>query len=273
MKEELIRQVKKLHKKLGRRPTKHDDQRLYHKSRKIFGYWNKLMEAAGYEVKYKQYPKIPNELNEDLAYFLGVLITDGHLQWQNKNERHSAQYCVQLYTSYEEEKVMLLKLIKELFEYKAFIRSKKYGWNKRINHEFHINSKELVEYLNKRFKIPTGKKSSIIRIPEVISNNIEEVKSNFLRGVIDGDGSIKKNVGIELSSSSELFLEDIKLLLDSLSINSRKISKGKTCYIMSLGRIENLTRLYELCYKDQRYCYPRKLRSLETIIFKKKKEG
>ena len=126
MKEELIRQVKELHQKLRRRPTKRDNNSLYEKSRVYFGYWNKLMEAAGYKVKYNQYPEIPNELTEDLAYFVGILITDGHLQWQRKTEKSSARYCMQLYNSYEEEKVMLIRLIKGLFKYNAFIRSKKY---------------------------------------------------------------------------------------------------------------------------------------------------
>ena len=58
----LILGVRNLEKELGRRPTKHDNSALYQRSVKYFGSWNKMMEAAGYKVKYYQYPKIPDKL-------------------------------------------------------------------------------------------------------------------------------------------------------------------------------------------------------------------
>ena len=131
--EELIQKIKELHKELGRRPKKRDNNSLSRYSRLIFGSWNKLMEAAGYTVKFYQKPKIPKKLTPHLAYFLGILITDGHLQY-NCPPKKAPSYMIQLYTSYEEERELLLKLIEELFGYKSSVRHKLYGFNIRKNY-------------------------------------------------------------------------------------------------------------------------------------------
>ena len=159
------------------------------------------MKAAGYEVRY--YQKIESvKLNEDFAYFLGLLITDGHLQIDNEKKR----YNTMLYTSYSEERVMIKKLIKELFGYKSPHRSRLYGFAKRINYEIRISSKYLSMALNKQFGVPYGEKSFFIEVPKIIAKGNRLYKMAFLRGVIDGDGSIGKN-SIKISSGSINFLQ------------------------------------------------------------------
>jgi len=79
-KTELIQQVISLSHKLNRKPMKRDDVTLNYYARKIFGSWNNLMKAAGYKVKF--YQKIDSvKFNEDFAYFLGLLVTDGHIYY------------------------------------------------------------------------------------------------------------------------------------------------------------------------------------------------
>ena len=82
-KKELIEKVFDLEVRLGRRPTKRDDNFLYLASRKVFGSWNNLMNAAGYETKF--YQEINNfSFNNNFAYFLGLIVTDGHMKVHSK---------------------------------------------------------------------------------------------------------------------------------------------------------------------------------------------
>ena len=159
----VISKIKKLHIKLKRRPVKRDYPNLYRQSRIYFETWNKAMKAAGYKIKHPQNITIP-KISNDLFYFIGLLITDGHLQY-SINQRN---YKVAISTSYEEEKYMILKLIKILFGYKAGMRKRKYGWNVRPNYEIFISSKKLVEFFNQKFNIPTGSKSKIVRVPKIL---------------------------------------------------------------------------------------------------------
>ena len=261
-KSKLIFEIKNLEKELDRRPTKHDNSSLYNKSRKYFGSWNKMMESAGYKVIYYQYPKIPRKLTPELSYFLGLIMTDGHLQCHNK------RYGIYLFTSYNEEKNMIMDLIKNLFSYNAGTYNRKYGFNKRINTMLIINSRDLINCLNKDFNIPIGNKSLNARVPEVILNSNSENKINFLRGVVDGDGHITQS-SVHISSGSYLFLIDMKKLFSSINIEcNAKIEERRTCYVLHLNKTES-KKLYYLCYDKAKYFYPRKKdKLLRTNIFK-----
>ncbi len=266
-KEELISQVKDLEKQLGRRPTKHDNSAIYQKSVKYFGSWNKMMENAGYEVRYYHYPKIPKILTSELAYFLGLIITDGHLQAKKV-------YGVYIYTSYNEESEIIKKLIFNLFSYNAGLYKRKlHGFNKRHNIQISISSKDLVINLHKRFDMPIGNKSLIARVPKLIFNSNKKNISSFIRGVIDGDGDIIHSI-IRISSGSYLFLKYIIKILSILGIKYKsKIQKEKTCYRLSLNKTDS-RKIYNLCYKKAKYFYPRKKEKfLETNMFKNIKRG
>lgn len=77
-KNKLVGCVIELENRLKRRPQKRDDSSLYYHSRRIFGSWNKLMQTAGFKIKV--YQKIDSvKLDKDFAYFLGLVVTDGHI--------------------------------------------------------------------------------------------------------------------------------------------------------------------------------------------------
>ncbi|MBI2667855.1 hypothetical protein HYX17_03760 [Candidatus Woesearchaeota archaeon] len=217
-KNKLILDIKNFHKELGRRPTKHDSSILYNHSKKYFGSWNNMMKSAGYDVRYNQYPIIPLELTSELSYFIGLLITDGHIRY----DKLLKNYKIAIYTSYPEEKEMILKLIKYLFNYNSTFSSRINGFNKKPNYEIRINSRELATFLIKNFDMPSGNKSSIVIVPSIIEKSNIELKKAFLRGVIDGDGSILVN-NVKIASGSIKFLEGIKRILSELDINCGKI--------------------------------------------------
>jgi len=260
----VIQEIKLLEQSLGRRPVKRDNNSLYNASREFFGTWNSAMKYAGFKVKTNQVPIMPEKLDDNLAYFLGLLITDGHIVISKKYKK----YNILLFTSYEEEKEMILTLIRKLFNYNSYVRNRRLGWNKRINHEIHISAKDLVYLFNLKYEIRSGNKSLTIRVPDLIFNSSNEIIANFLRGVIDGDGSIKRDC-ITISSGSEKFLIDLKVLLDKLNLKSGVISKDRTCYALNIGRVAgNLLKAYKIFYAKAEFYYPRKKLSLKSNVFK-----
>jgi intein/homing endonuclease len=109
-----------------------------------------------------------------------------------------------------------------------------------------IYSSAFSNYLNLRYGVPFGKKSSIISIPKQIFELSNEEKFAFLSGCLEGDGSFTTSLResrrgkyripiISLTSNSKKFLKDINILLSSLEIKSRihsdkvLISRAEDC--------------------------------------------
>jgi intein/homing endonuclease len=213
------------------------------------------MKYAGYKVKENQKISLKNTNKEEFYYFLGLLITDGHLEVNKKG----GSYKAKLYTSYEEEKDIIIQLIKELFDYKASIRERTMGFEKRINYEIYISSKELTDFLMNKVKFPAGAKSLTAYIPEIIIKARDSEIASFIRGVIDGDGTINKGYTVKIPSGSKKFIEDMKLLLDRLKISSgRVIRERENLYVLWACGRENTIRLREILYEDAEFYYKRK---------------
>lgn len=261
--EKVIQKLKELDKKLGRMPRKRDYSNLYTLSRKYFGTWNNMMKSAGYSIKVTQKPIIPKK-SPSFYYFLGILITDGHLVLNKINKNYQAK----LYTSFNDEKEILIQLIKSLFNYNPSIRPRKTGFSKNLNYEIYISSKGLCYFLKEELGIPSGEKSYSIRVPEFIFSSSNLEKSSFLRGVIDGDGSILKGNVIKISSGSADFLRGIKNILSDLGIKSGKIcSEKNNIYNLWVCGKENVSKLGKLIYRDQsNFYYPRKKQSWQQYI-------
>lgn len=265
-KKKILDEIKRIHKKLGRRPVKRDNYSLYFKSRKHFGSWNNAMESAGYEIKFRQYIEIP-EITDEFCYFVGLVISDGHLQILKNKKTKNCKYTIYLTTSYSEELELIVKLIKKIFNYNPYFRAKKkYGWNKLTSYEIQINSKKLLKYINQKFDIPIGAKSKSVKLPSFFYNSEIENTAAFLRGIIDGDGCINKQ-RIEISSGSNNFRRElVKLFKNKLNITSKIYSKGigkiKTVCII---RKEDIKKLYCLIYPSEFY-YPRKKLSWDKLL-------
>ncbi|MBD3262760.1 hypothetical protein GF374_00065 [Candidatus Woesearchaeota archaeon] len=239
-------EIKKLHKKLDRRPVKRDSSLLCTLSRQFYGTWNNAMRAAGYSVKDFQNPEVPS-VSPELAYFIGLVITDGHLVY---NEQRRT-YDIRVYTSYPAERDLLVKLIKTLFAYNVKPRKRKlYGFNKVPNYELIISSKKLVLFLHKEFGVPLGAKSKNIQVPAKLAKN-KSLFFNFFRGIIDGDGSINRTITI--FSSSNVFLDQLKNILEGKF--TCKIRKRPTAYVLAIERQKDMYKLYKKLYASEPYFY------------------
>jgi len=162
-----------------------------------------------------------------------------------------------------EELNLILGLIHKIFSYNAFVREKKYGFNKRINYEVHINSKDLVYYLKDVIKISTGDKSKIVRVPELMFRTSRKNKLNFIRGVIDGDGTIPIKRTTSICSGSKKFLTGFKKILLTVGLKTSDVKWHGTAYILYLFKSDDMV-LYPLVYKSAFYFYPRKREILQN---------
>ncbi|HLD98523.1 MAG TPA: LAGLIDADG family homing endonuclease [Candidatus Nanoarchaeia archaeon] len=256
-KQEIINEFKRIEKNLGRKPVKRDNANLYFLSRKHFGSWNNLIEKSGYKVRRFQNPQIPDVLSNEVYYLLGLLCTDGHIQFR-KNE---CKYRLILFTSYNEEKEMIIKLIKNIFDYNASVREKLYGFSNRPNYEVYISSKKVCEFFN-NLGVPYGNKSTSLRVPKVLFHLNKDKTFNFLRGVFDGDGSIifsSINQTFKISSGSQKFIEDMHKLMSKLNINSSRITHERdNIWELKLNKEKEIKKLYNLLYLDSKFYYPRK---------------
>jgi len=122
-------------------------------------------------------------LCENLSYFLGLFIGDG---FTNKYCRY---YLTQFVGHFPKEvlyyKEIISKISKELFDIIPQIKKIKDVNAIRVN----LYSKDLFLLITKRFKIPKGRKSLIVSIPERILKSEEKIILSFIAGIYDAEGS------------------------------------------------------------------------------------
>ncbi len=144
---------------------------------------------------------LPTILSKDLAYFLGVVIGDGHLNYYN----------IELVDFSQEHTIMLQKLAMKLFGIEGAISGEKKVWL------LHLNNKWLVRLANFLTDQPiTGKKYHALREPLIFTSD-ENLRWEFWNGVLDADGSYKSQ--INFCSSSKKFIEAFGSFLDSYNFD------------------------------------------------------
>lgn len=143
---------------------------------------------------------MPTTLSADLAYFLGVVIGDGHLNLHN----------IVLVDFSENQMKYLQTLAQKLFSIVGPVTGEKKVWL------LHLNNKWLVRLANFLTDQPiTGKKYHALREPLIFQND-EHLRWQFWSGVLDADGSYI-NI-INLCSSSEHFILAFAKVLDEYKV-------------------------------------------------------
>ncbi len=146
--------------------------------------WKKVEDLKINDViiDFRNYPFVgesnkTNEITEDFAELLGLIIADGNLSKE--------KYRITFYSKSEE----LLQRFKSLTK-SVFGRDVKEYLDKRNNvNRLYFNDKDIHQKLVK-FGIPNIKKSkSICVIPEIL-NSSKQVINAFLSGIINGDGAV-----------------------------------------------------------------------------------
>ena len=173
---------------------------------------NIIVEKQG-SIKFKteKRPYIPRyiDLNEDIAYALGMYCADGHV---TKNKGRVISHT--LVYSFGHKELKKLKRVKEIIEttFKIKMRIVK----RRTTYTLECGKASVALF----FKLLAGGKSESKKVPNVILNsNDKKILKAFIRGVLDGDGYVAKE-NVEFVTISKKLAYGIVFLLLKLGILS-----------------------------------------------------
>mgnify|MGYP001571675984 CR=1 FL=1 len=185
-------------------------------------------------------------LNEEFSYIIGVLCGDGCVSYNPQLRR----YQIILAATDKEFVDKFRDILKSYFKINLtneFIKTKNKNW--RDQYRARLCSREACEFI---IKIGNFGKDRW-RIPEVVKNSNNKIKSAFIMGFFDSEGEIDKNIGrVGATSMNLMGLKEVKELLSSLDINStiikRKDLKPNTSqkYVLRIHDKNSIKRFYEL---------------------------
>ena len=158
------------------------------------------------------------QLNQDVAYLTGFVIGDGNVSSKSGN------YLVRAV----EENEIFINSFAELFE-KVFNRKPKVYFD-RYNNSYvaWIHSKQIWEHFVNDLEVPSGDKSTTVKVPNWIKICDESIKAAFLRGLFDAEGSVipiknksKNNVQISFKVNNQVLGSEVFEILKELGIDAR----------------------------------------------------
>lgn len=149
-------------------------------------------------------------LNERKAYLLGLMLSDGHLNYNRG--------CFQ-YACKKDDKELIEFIKKELNSSHPI---KEYQIKKRWYVRYNITNKKLITSLIDHYNLPKSNKSlNNLTIPTNIN---KKYTSHFLRGMFDGDGSIWKSDNYCFSYTGGYnMMKEIKTILLGVGIKTSPI--------------------------------------------------
>ncbi len=172
-------------------------------------------------MKMKNFQKI--NLDKNLAYLIGFIIGDGNLSNQHSH------YLITAVDGSEE----FMKIYAKIFQ-KTFGKKPKIFFDKH-NNTFvaYIHSKYIWEIFVNDLKIPAGTKSGTVRVPTYLINATDNIKSAFLSGIFDAEGSVVNMIDkahpngysrIQFKVNNQKLGKDIAEMLNSLDIPCKPLN-------------------------------------------------
>lgn len=191
---------------------------------------------------------------ENKAYFLGLIYTDGNVR------KHNGGYYLNLELK-RSDRYILEKLASELkCSNQIYDRERITNFGPSKMSSFTIcNSKQIFDDLA-RFNIVPNKSHTTESFSNIIELIPKDLIKHFLRGLIDGDGTISKrfttyNNCICVNQNERKFCEDFdKLLKYSMNDYSLKenytYNKNNSVHGVRYRRINDVKKILEFLYKN-----------------------
>jgi len=160
----------------------------------------------------------PQYLNENIAYLLGILISDGSVS----NDYGRKKLPRLNFGTGNEKKIAekIVSIFKKKFNYTPTIEVNYYQYKTKSGKVFHnkqyrirINRKNINEFFVSNFELK-GLKAPTKRIPLKIFQSSPGVIFSFISGLIDGDGyiNVRKHC-IQYSSTSKYLIDGLLIIL------------------------------------------------------------
>lgn len=158
-------------------------------------------------------------LNADTAYLAGVIVGDGHLSasYKSHNSRFK-DYRLNIDISDREYLHKIFDIIKTIVPTRTSLTIPTQRGNRIPRLNMALRNKELFLFFTETLGIPAGKKSSIIRVPEIILNYDTELQKHFLAGYFDTDGGFRGRT-LGFTTASYNMQTDVSKLLNELHIS------------------------------------------------------
>lgn len=215
--------------------------------------------------------KLPNTISPDLAYIVGVLAGDGNIFV--RKDKHD--YRIKCVGNPKDEIDFYKEIIAPLFSKVFNIELDLKYQDSNTTYGFYIYSKSLVEFFNKIFELPIGRKYNKLKIPKIIKDN--NLTADFIRGLADTDFGItfrgnRKFPSIVGSSKSKNFFQEIAKELRSMGftlctlydykIIDSRLKKGYSI----INRIEiNGEKNFNLWMREVGFYSPKHLKKIEKM--------
>lgn len=201
-----------------------------------------------FPIKEKYFVKPVLELSEDLAELLGYVLSDGSLSYNRVHVGGKPEIVDRA-----------ASIINELFGIKPFV-----GFD-RI-HRMDAGSITLANLMKDLYKIPSGKKAHIVKVPDYMYTVDRACAAKFVRAYVDCDGEIGKTKIRTFSRSREMML-GISRLLTVLSIPTT-ITKSNydMWYCNVVGGYGSYVRFAQLVGSAR----PERIRKIENLLQRKR---
>ncbi|MCC6188889.1 MAG: hypothetical protein IT318_07630 [Anaerolineales bacterium] len=160
--------------------------------------------------------RLPETLDEDLARFLGYLVAEGTLSFDNQVAFCHTDPEIQADMAGLTESLFGLRLRRHLYQGR---------WNGK---DFRIFGVKLRRFLA-RLGLPQGT-AAAKRIPGCLLRAPEPVVSAFLRALFEGDGTVYNPGRVELATASRLLAQQLHVLLLNYGIVANLRAKHNTDY-------------------------------------------
>jgi flagellar protein FlaI len=155
----------------------------------------------------------PKEITPDLAYIIGIILGDGHLS--NNKCNIEGNWSTSVFFDNQAHSVIYQKMFK-----KAFGVLPKNRLQKPNCFESRVNSKTIHWILRSFFEMTNGKKANKIHAPKIIQNSGTAIKSAFLQGLFDSDGTITKKGDIKFATTSQQMAYEMQKMLYGFGLES-----------------------------------------------------
>jgi len=194
---------------------------------------------------------------EDKAYFLGFIIADGHIRY-NQNS---------LVIKIKSDDIKILEKFKNSIKFEGDIW---YAPNDQC--QIIITSTKLIQDLSKYSVVPN--KTSIVDFPNIPKH----LENHFMRGVFDGDGcvSIKKERRLGkggdrgqvnlCSGSKEFIYKYVDKLIEHAGVKRNKIRfLNENYYVIDWSGLTDVENIYHFFYKDAITFLSRKKKTFDKV--------